>query len=163
VIERRPRAADHRFDLRRIGVLAAALGLVACTGGCTGTGQSVGHSCGLRDRSFIQAASIDVIALGSLPAEYQTGAPAKEIAQKAFDAAQRVAHVEPRDPSLYTAQRYFDAMFTEYGEAVTLQSEGKDGRERMYRAHLLATSAHDVLAEAQPELLERGCDVGPLL
>jgi hypothetical protein len=162
-MEPRLRAADQGIDLRRIGVLAAALGLVACAGGCTGTGESLGHSCGATDRSFIQTASIDLTALGSLPADYQTGAPAKEIAQEAFDAAQRVTHVEPRDPSLHTAQKYFDAMFTEYGEAVRLQDEGKDASERMYRAHLLATSAHDVLTDAQPELLERGCDVGPLL
>ena len=54
-------------------------------------------------------------------------------------------------------------MFNEYGEAVRLQSEGKEAGERMYRAYGLANFAHDVLAQAQPDLLERGCDVGPLL
>jgi hypothetical protein len=33
----------------------------------------------------------------------------------------------------------------------------------MYRAYGLANFAHDVLVQAQPDLLERGCDVGPLL
>jgi hypothetical protein len=155
--------ADHPSDLRRIGVLAATLGLVVCAGGCAGTGESVGHSCGVRDRTFIQVAAPDVLALGSLPAEYEIGAPPEEIAQQAFAAADRVTRVEARDPSLHTAQSYYDAMFTEYGEAVRLQSKGEDVQERMYRAHLLATSAHDVLAEAQPKLLEKGCDVGPLL
>jgi hypothetical protein len=161
-MEAGPPEADHRFDLRRISVLAATLGLVVCSG-CVGTGGSLAHSCGLRDRTFIQVAAPDVLALGSLPAEYETSVPPEEIAEQAFAAADRVTRVEARDPSLHTAQRYYDAMFTEYGEAVTLESKGEDAQERIYRAHLLATSAHEILAEAQPELLEKGCDVGPLL
>ena len=153
--------ADHPFDLRRIGVLAATFCLLAA--GCGGSGQPLGHSCGMRDRTFIQVAAPDIVALGSLPAGYETTTPPEEMAEQAFAAAKRVARVEARDPSLHTAQRYYDAMFTEYGEAVTLQSEGKDAGERMYRAYGLANFAHDVLAQAQPELLARGCDVGPLL
>ena len=107
---------------------------------------------------------MDVTALGSLTVDYQSGLAApEEVAQQAFDAAERVKHVQPNDPSLRTAQKYLDAMFTEYGAAVTLQGEGKDAGERMYRAYGLANFAHDVLAQAQPELLARGCDVGPLL
>jgi hypothetical protein len=99
-----------------------------------------------------------------LSADYQSGqAEPSEVAQEAFDAAKRVSHVEPRDPSLRTAQRYLDAMLNEYGTAVTLQGEGKDAGERMYRAYGLANFAHDVLIQAQPDLLEKGCDVGPLL
>jgi hypothetical protein len=33
----------------------------------------------------------------------------------------------------------------------------------MYRAYGLANFAHEVLAEAQPELRRRGCDVSSLL
>ncbi|HEY3069463.1 MAG TPA: hypothetical protein VGJ34_04035 [Gaiellaceae bacterium] len=148
----------------RISVIAATLFLLACTSACSGSSSALGHSCGASDRRFIQAAAIDVTALGSLTADYQSGnAAPEEVAQEAFEAAERVTHVKPNDPSLRTAQRYLDAMFHEYGEAVTLQGEGKDAAERMYRAYGLANFAHDVLAQAQPELLERGCDVGPLL
>jgi hypothetical protein len=157
-------AADDLSDLRRISVIAATLCLLACASGCSGAGATLTHSCGANDRRFIQTASIDVTALGSLSADYQSGnAGPDEVAQEAFDAAQRVTHVKPRDPSLRTAQKYLDAMFNEYGKAVTLQAEGKDAAERMYRAYGLANFAHDVLAQAQPELLQRGCDVGPLL
>jgi hypothetical protein len=122
------------------------------------------HSCGASDRSFIETASVDVTALGSLTADYQSGnAGPEEVAQEAFDAAERVTNVKPHDPSLRTAQKYLDAMFSEYGKAVKLQGEGKDAVERMYRAYGLANFAHDVLAQAQPELIKRGCDVGPLL
>jgi hypothetical protein len=156
--------ADDQLVLRRIGVLAATLGLLACASGCVGSGEAVGHTCVATDKRFIATASVDVTALGILTADYQSGqAELGEVAQQAFDAADRVAHVEPRDPSLRTAQKYLDAMFTEYGEAVTLQEEGKDAGERMYRAYGLANFAHDVLVQAQPELLQRGCDVGPLL
>jgi hypothetical protein len=164
VIERLSACADDRLDLRRLGVLLAALLLLASVSGCMGSGEAKGHSCVATDRRFIETASIDVTALGILTADYQSGQAAPgEVAQQAFDAADRVQHVTPRDPSLRTAQRYLDAMFTEYGEAVTLQGQGKDAGERMYRAYGLANFAHDVLIQAQPDLLERGCDVGPLL
>lgn len=164
VIERSAARADDRLDLRRLGVLAATLFLLALSSACTGASVAKGHSCVATDRRFIETASVDVTALGILTADYQSGqAGPGEVAQQAFDAADRVKHVTPHDPSLRTAQRYLDAMFTEYGEAVTLQGQGKDAGDRMYRAYGLANFAHDVLVQAQPDLLERGCDVGPLL
>ena len=159
-----PGAADDLSDLRRISVIAATLCLFASTAGCAGAGGPLAHSCGAADKRFIETASVDVTALGLLTADYQSGqAGPEEVAQEAFEAAARVTHVKPHDPSLRTAQKYLDAMFSEYGKAVTLQGEGKDAAERMYRAYGLANFAHDVLAQAQPELLQRGCDVGPLL
>jgi hypothetical protein len=157
--------ADALFVLRRLGVLAATLLLCACASGCSeGATQAGEHSCGATDQKFIQAASIDVMALGSLTADYQSGlADADEVAQQAFEAAKRVTHVTPHDFSLVTAQRYLDGMFREYGEAVRMQAKGEDAGERMYRAYGLANFAHDVLVQAQPALLQRGCDVQPLL
>ncbi len=158
------RAADDPSILRRIGVIAATLALVALSSGCT-RGESVqGHSCGPTDQKFIQTASTDMIGLGVLNADYQSGAvEAKDVSQQAFDASVRIKHADPKDPALKTAQRYLDGMFQEYGTAVTIQSEGGDAGERMYRAYGLANFAHDVLAQAQPALYKEGCDVGPLL
>jgi hypothetical protein len=158
------RAADDPSILRRIGVFAATLVLVALSSGC-GDSQSVhGHSCGPTDQKFIQTASADMVGLGILNADYQSGAvEAKDVSQQAFDSAVRIQHADPRDPSLKTAQRYLDAMFQEYGTAVTIQAKGGDAGERMYRAYGLANFAHDVLIQAQPALYKRGCDVGPLL
>lgn len=164
MIERDRAKADDPFVLRRISVIAATLLLLACAAGCTGSSDARGHSCGAMDKSFIATATVDVTALGSLTADYQSGlAGPDEVAQEAFDAAERVTHVKPRDPSLRTAQKYLDGMFREYGEAITLQGKGEDGGERMYRAYGLANFAHDVLAQAQSDLLSKGCDVGPLL
>jgi len=164
VIERHRAKADDPLVLRRISVIAATLFFLAFAAGCSGSSEARGHSCGAADKSFIATASVDVTALGSLTADYQSGlAGPDEVAREAFDAAERVTHVKPRDPSLRTAQKYLDGMFREYGEAVTLQGKGEDGGERMYRAYGLANFAHDVLAQAQPELLSKGCDVGPLL
>ena len=163
MIERHRVKSDDPFDLRRISVIAATLFLLVLAG-CSRSSEASEHSCGAADKSFIATASIDVTALGSLTADYRNGLTgADEVAQEAFDAAERVTHVKPRDPSLRTAQKYLDGMFREYGEAVTLQGKGEDGGERMYRAYGLANFAHDVLAQAQPELLSKGCDVGPLL
>jgi hypothetical protein len=150
--------------LRRIGVIAATLALVTLASGCSREQSVQGHSCGPTDQSFIQTASVDLTGLGALNADYQSGqVEAKEVAQQAFDAAVRVQHTDPKDPSLKTAQRYLDAMFQEYGTAVTIHSKGGDAGERMHRAYGLANFAHDVLVQAQPALYEQGCDVGPML
>ncbi|MEO8290657.1 MAG: hypothetical protein ABI649_06640 [Gaiellaceae bacterium] len=137
---------------------------LALLSGCSGEGSALAHSCTATDQRFIQTASVDVTALGVLTTDYRSGeADAEDVAQQAFDAAKRVRRVKPEDPSLKTAQKYLDAMFQEYAEAVTLQAEGGDSGERMYRAYGLANFAHDVLAQAQPALSRQGCDVGPLL
>jgi hypothetical protein len=156
--------ADDPVILRRIGVIAATLVLLAFAGGCSGGANALAHSCTATDQRFIQTAQVDVTALGAMTAGYQSGeTDAKDVAKQAFDAAKRVTHVKPRDPSLKVAQKYMDAMFQQYGEAITLQGKGRDAGEEMYRAYGLANFAHDVLAQAQPELYAQGCDVGPLL
>jgi hypothetical protein len=165
VIDGRPAGGDDQLVLRRIGVLAATLALLVCAGVYARSGSAtVGHTCGAQDKSFIATASVDMTGLGILAADYQSGqADPREVARQAFDSAKRVSHVEPRDPSLRAAQKYLDAMFTEYATAVELQDEGEDASDRMYRAYGLANFAHEILAQAQPALLEKGCDVGPLL
>ena len=150
--------------MRRLGVIAATLVLVAVSSGCSGARSAHGHTCTATDQNFIQTASVDMTGLGALTADYQSGqAEPKDVAQQAFDAAVRVQHTDPKDPSLKAAQRYLDAMFQEYGTAVTIQAKGGDAGERMYRAYGLANFAHDVLLQAQPALSQRGCDVAPLL
>ena len=148
-----------------MGVIAATLVLVAVSSGCSGGARSAhGHTCTATDQKFIQTASVDMTGLGALTADYQSGqAEPKDVAQQAFDAAVRVQHTDPKDPSLKAAQKYLDAMFQEYGTAVTIQAKGGDAGERMYRAYGLANFAHDVLLQAQPALSQRGCDVAPLL
>jgi hypothetical protein len=149
--------------LLRVSLTAAALSL-AILAGCGQSRDPLAHSCVATDQKFIQAASLDVTAFNELADEFRTGeVGAEEIAHEAFDAAKRVGRTEPNDPALRQAQRYLDAMFTEYGEAVTLHAEGKDPGQRMFRAYGLANFARDVLAEAQPALHAEGCDVAPLL
>ena len=150
--------------MRRFGLTAAALVLALTASGCGGAQYPLAHSCVATDQKFIATASVNVTAFNALADDFRVGAvEAEEIAEEAFSAADRVANVEPRDPSLRQAQKYLDAMFTEYGEAVTLHAKGENSGERMYRAYGLANFARDVLAEAQPALQHAGCDVAPLL
>jgi hypothetical protein len=155
--------------LRRIGVTAAALVLTLVFGAlavraANGPEGTIAHSCTATDQSFIHTASIDVTALGALANEFRSGAvEAEEVATEAFDAADRVRRVEPEDPSLRAAQAYLGGMFSEFGSALALLAKGKDGSARIQRAYGLANFARDILAEAQPALHGKGCDVGPLL
>lgn len=148
-----------------MGLSAALLALVIVAGGCTESRVAVGHSCGALDRRFIETAGVNMTALGMLAEDYQTGAMSpEEVAEEARASAQRVTYVEPRDPSLRTAQALIGAMFREYGDAVHRQAKGKpDAGERMYRAYGLANFARDVLRQAQPALAKQGCDVAALL
>ena len=155
--------------MRRIGVPAAALLLVLVFGAlavraANGPGGRLAHSCTATDQSFIQTASLEVTAMDALANEFRAGAvEGEEVASEAFDASDRVRHVKPEDPSLRSAQTYLGAMFSEYGSAVALLAKGKDASARMQRAYGLANFARDILAEAQPALQGKGCDVGPLL
>ena len=153
-----------RWELRRVGLTAAALILASTAGGCGRDGEPFAHSCVATDRKFIETANLNVTAFNDLSVEFRAGEiAAEEIAAEAFSAADRLGHVNPRDPSLKQAQKYLDSMFNEYGEAVTLHAEGKNPGERMQRAYGLANFARDVLAQAQPALQAEGCDVAPLL
>jgi hypothetical protein len=155
--------------LRRIGVTAAAVVLVLAFGAlavraANGPSGPITHSCTATDQSFIQTATIDVTGLGALADEFRSGlAEPREVAEQAFDAAERVGHVKPEDPSLRVAQKYLGGMFSEYGSAIVLIGKGKDGSAHMQRAYGLANFSRDILAEAQQALQKKGCDVGPLL
>jgi hypothetical protein len=153
-----------RFELRRTSLTAAAFVLAVTVAGCGGDRDPLAHSCGASDQRFLKAATVDVVAFNRLADDFRAGEiEASIVASEAFEAARRVAHVKPDDPSLRQAQKYLDGMFTEYGEAVTLHAEGKSSGQRMFRAYGLANFARDVLLEAQPALQRQGCDVSPLL
>lgn len=154
--------------MRRIGVTAAALVLAfgvgfALRGG--GTEGAYAHSCSATDKRFIQAATTDMAALSVWAEGYKAGEiEAEEVARQASDAAKRVGYVKPRDPALKLSQRLINAMFREYGEAVSVgPKERRRAGLHMHRAYGLANFARDVLVEAQPALARHGCDVTPLL
>jgi len=85
------------------------------------------------------------------------------VVKQARDAAKIMNGTSPSDPSLEKTKYLMNAMFNEYATAVLVKSEHKDPGRHIYRAYGLANFAHDVLSEAQPELVQRGCDVGSLL
>ncbi len=154
--------------MRRIGVTAAALVLAfvigfAVRGG--GTEDALAHTCSATDKRFIKTVGTNMTALGVWAEGYKSGAiEPEDVARQARDAAKRVKYVKPRDPSLRHAQRLIDAMFNEYGHAVSLAAkERARAGEHMHRAYGLANFAREVLVEAQPALAKQGCDVGPLL
>jgi len=159
---------DASYAVRGIGVTAAALVIAfgigfAMRGG--GGEAAYAHTCSATDKRFIQAATTDMTALSVWAEGYRAGElDADEVAREASDAARRVGYVKPRDPSLKLSQRLINAMFVEYGEAVSL---GKKQKRRaglhMHRAYGLANFAREVLVQAQPGLAREGCDVTPLL
>jgi hypothetical protein len=163
-----PDGADAATELRGIGVTAAGLIIAfgigfAVRGGGVESAQA--HSCSATDKRFIETASTNMTALALWSDGFRKGEiDADEVAKEAQDAARRVAYVKPHDPSLQRSQTLIDGMFREYGQAVSLAAKERNRAGiHMHRAYGLANFARDVLAQAQPELAKRGCDVTPLL
>ncbi|MEP6978099.1 MAG: hypothetical protein ABI948_08605 [Thermoleophilia bacterium] len=149
------------------GLSAAALplvGLCLLVSACGGQRSASAHTCSATDRDFIQTAQLNVMSLNEWAVGYLDGSVKPLVVVKqARDAAKMVNGTTPSDPSLEKTKYLMNAMFNEYATAVLVKSEHKDPGRHIYRAYGLANFAHDVLAEAQPALGQRGCDVGSLL
>jgi len=130
-----------------------------------GNGKAaVVHTCSATDRQFLGAAQLNMAALGTLSQDYLQGdAEADEVIQQTDSAATSLLNTNPSDPSLSKTRSILRAMFTEYGRAIRADKHHHDPGSYIYRAYGLANFAHDVLAQAKPALLKRGCDVSPLL
>jgi hypothetical protein len=158
------RAGGDELAVR--GLSAAALplvGLCLLASGC-GQASASAHTCSATDRDFIQTAQLNVTALNVWADGYLHGSVKPLVVVKqAREAAKIVRSTSPSDPSLEKTKYLMNAMFNEYATAVLVKSRHKDPGRHIYRAYGLANFAHDVLSEAQPALVQRGCDVGSLL
>jgi len=131
----------------------------------TGTGKAaVSHTCSATDRQFLGTAQLNMAALGTLSQDYLQGdAKADDVIEQADSAVTSLLNTNPSDPSLSKTQKIMRAMFLEYGRAIRADKHHRDPGQYIYRAYGLANFAHDVLAQAEPALAKRGCDVSPLL
>jgi hypothetical protein len=122
------------------------------------------HTCSATDRQFLGAAQLNMAALGTLSEDYLQGeAKADDVIMETDSAIASLRNTDPSDPSLSKTRATLRAMFLEYGRAIRADKHHHDPGKYVYRAYGLANFAHDVLAQAKPALLERGCDVSPLL
>jgi hypothetical protein len=149
------------------GLSAAAcvtlLGACLLAAGC-GARAAIKHTCSATDRQFISTAQLNMTALNLWGQEYLRGdAAPREVVSEARQAARVVSSTRPSDPSLERTKLLMNAMFKEYATAIVAKTKNRDPGRHIYRAYGLANFAHDVLAEAQPQLHEAGCDVSPLL
>lgn len=112
----------------------------------------------------MNVAQLNMAAIGSLSQDYLHGdaKPADVIDQTKMSIV-AVGNTNPTDPSLSKTRAILRAMFVEYGRAIRADSKHHDPGKYIYRAYGLANFAHDILSDAQPGLMKRGCDVSPLL
>ena len=154
--------------VRRIGLSAAGLLLSVLIGlSLVTNGRANGprdHTCSATDRAFIETARTNMTALGLWADEYLRGdTKANDVIGETKQATEIIRGTSPTDPSLAQARSLLEGMFTEYGKAIRAQAHRRDAGPHMYRAYGLANFAHDVLEQAKPALVKRGCDVTPLL
>jgi hypothetical protein len=130
-----------------------------------GNGRAaVAHTCSATDRQFIGAAQLNMEALGSISQDYLHGdAKAGDVIEQTQTALSGLGSTNPSDPSLSKTRAILRAMFVEYGRAIRADEHHRNPGKFIYHAYGLANFAHDVLAQAQPALVKRGCDVSPLL
>jgi hypothetical protein len=149
----------------RLPVIASAFLLVVLAGAATGCSQApIAHSCSATDRQFLTIAEMNMTALGSWSNDYVHGeADAGDVISETRAARTRVRQTAPQDPTLRQTQHLIDAMLLEYSRAIQAQSRHRDAGRYMLRAYGLANFAHDMLAQAQPNLRAHGCDVSSLL
>jgi len=122
------------------------------------------HTCSATDRQFLDAAQLNMAALGTLSEDYLQGdAKADDVIVQTDSAIASLQNTDPSDPSLSKTRAILRAMFLEYGRAIKADKHHHDPGKYVYRAYGLANFAHDVLSQAKPALAKRGCDVSPLL
>ncbi|TML73411.1 MAG: hypothetical protein E6G13_03245 [Actinobacteria bacterium] len=147
------------------GLVSAVLvlGALMLFVGGTGQAQTV-HVCSPTDRQFIGVAQLNMASLSSASEDFlRGGAKPASVIDVATQSLQNVQRTHPEDPSLTKTRAILGAMFVEYGKAIRADAKHKDPGTYIYRAYGLANFAHDVLAQAQRPLEQRGCDVSPLL
>ena len=154
--------------MRRLGLTAAglaalcALALALATNGRAK--PATGHTCSATDRQFIQAAAVNMTALGLWGEQYESGdAKAGEVISEAKREEKTMRAMGPTDRSLAQARRLLVGMLAEYAKALEIQQHHGNAGPHMYRAYGLANYVHGVLQKAQPALVTRGCDLTDLL
>jgi hypothetical protein len=151
--------------MRRIPTLAAGLLLGVVAFAATGCSQApIAHSCAATDKQFLNVAEMNMASLGYWSNDFVHGdASAADVLTETTAARTRVKSTSPQDPTLQQTRKLLDGMLREYSRAVVAQSHHHDAGAYMMRAYGLANFAHDILAQAQPGLKSRGCDVSSLL
>ena len=162
-------AADKRGVKPRFTAAAGFAVAIFATGSLVlllgGNGRAaVSHTCSATDRQFMSVAQLNMAALGSLSEDYLHGdAKPADVIDQTEMAVTGLVNTNPSDPSLAKTRSILRAMFVEYGRAIRADQHHHNPGKYIYRAYGLANFAHDVLAQAQPALVKRGCDVSPLL
>ena len=148
--------------LTAAGVALATLCVVAAASGRPAPPS--GHTCSATDRQFIDVAQLNMTSLGAWSEDYMNGdADGADVVAEAHRAQKRVGATSPSDPSLTQTRALMLAMFGEYARAIQAKEHDKASGKFIFRAYGLANFAHDVLVQAKPALLARGCNVAPLL
>jgi hypothetical protein len=144
---------------------SAVLGMALVVGsGHAASGHTVDHTCSATDRQFVQTVSSNMQQLDYWARELGSkDATPMEVIKQARSESLQIEATSPSDPSLRATRSLLGKMFLEYALAVKAQALGGDAGRHMGVAYELANYVHQVLVDAQPVLLPKGCDLAPLL
>jgi hypothetical protein len=144
--------------------MLVSVGAILASAGRSSAPARIQHTCGLTDREFLSNYQVQLAAVGMYADDYLHGsAKAQEVIDTAREAARVVRTSAPQDPSLLVVRQYAPAMFVEFGRAVKARSAGRNAAPAMYRSYSIRAHVNEILREAQPGLVARGCTVADLL
>jgi hypothetical protein len=127
-------------------------------------GGKIAHTCSLADKQFVQTVSTNMFQLSYWSDQLLKGdaTPAVVVKQTKSGSGQ-VDATRPTDPTLQKTRPLLKAMFLNYARGVYRQAHGGNAGHPMGVAYQLANDVHDLLADAQPALAAKGCDITVLL
>jgi hypothetical protein len=143
---------------------AFVLGVSSMATNAGASGDKLSHTCSLADKQFVQIVSSNMMQLGYWSDQLlkHESTPAVVVRQVKSGSGQ-VDSTRPTDPTLQKTRPLLKAMFLNYAKAVYRQAHGGNAGRPMGVAYQLANDVHALLADAQPELAAKGCDLGVLL
>ena len=161
------------FPVRIRRLLAATLACASIVLGLSflmGSGKAASspaggaHTCSAADKQFLLTVQSNMQQLSYWSDSLATGdaAPVVVIKQARAEAAQVWAST-PTDPSLLTSRSLLRKMFLEYGLAVRAKALGASPGAHVRTTYQLANDVHELLAQAQPGMTAKGCNLVPLL
>lgn len=144
---------------------SVVLGISLLVGsGRAAPGKTGQHICSAVDKQFVSTVETNMMQLGYWSDQLVSGdATSIEVIKAARSESKQIEATGPMDFSLRASRSLLGQMFREYAAAVRAKALGGNAGKHMGKAFQLANYVHEVLAEAQPEMAAKGCDLTALL
>ena len=155
----------RRLIAAMVVCIAAVLGFtLLASSSHAAANRKVDHTCSATDKQFVWTVASNMQQLEYWSRQLQSGSASNaDVIGQARNESQQIESTSPTDPSLHAVRSLLTKMFSEYALAIRAKAHGGDAGKHMGAAYEDANYVHDVLVDAQPTLMAKGCDLTSLL